>query len=445
MALRPAGKDFVPWEIGVGGLLFLVGFTILSARMDTRMVIGKNTIKLYGPKSKTKIVDSLKLVSLIHAAARRSWVIYSNDIEALQEVFDDIVENIAVADDDFLSWLYQDLKKNHADSAFRKALNGEKKLANHDLLVTTQFFTDRYMVDFLVRECIAYSKIDQIDLDQIVVIDPACGGGNFLLSAFDHLWREFVLKRRLPEERIAKNLVGQILVGYDLDPLMASLCRLNLTLKANTVTGKVIAPAYNVFGGDHYRFGFLDSWNKARKAGPLCWTKFRETLSGNRQKIFVTNPPFAGRRDLHPEIRGFIKQRLPLSRGDLCIAFMGRVLETLKPGDVAGFVTQRSWMYLSSYHDFRAHALSQYALKLCVDLGPRAFKDIGGEKSSVALPIFTKSTTIDRHVCKFYRVLDPSAELKQNILLDTGKLSGRLVTVPVKIHRHARQRVKVLC
>ena len=63
MALRPAGNDFVPWEIGVGGLLFLVGFTILSARMDTRMVIGKNTIKLYGPKSKTKIVDSLKLVS----------------------------------------------------------------------------------------------------------------------------------------------------------------------------------------------------------------------------------------------------------------------------------------------------------------------------------------------------------------------------------------------
>lgn len=423
--------DSVLSKSALGGVLFLAACTILSARAGITIDIGARVVRPCGPRRKCALISRLKVICrpLSIDAEKLLGGLTRKNIGHLHNALADIATNIQLVEDDFLSWLYQDLKQVHADSAFAKALSGNKKLTDNDLLAATQFFTDRYMVEFLVRECLSRAKIERADLRTLAVIDPACGGGNFLLAAFDQLWTEFVIGRGMAAAKTAQWLLSDVLVGYDLDPLMASLCRLNLILKAHSHTGRVLAPTQNIFGGPRLEFGFLDTWSTPRRAEPKAWGVFRKMLYDKRRRVFISNPPFAGRRDLDPRIRSHIREQLPLSRGDLCVAFMEKILSTLQAGDVAGFVTQRSWMYLSSYEDFRATILSRYALEVCVDLGPKAFKDIGGEKSSVALAVFAQNP-LEKHICRFYRVLDPSTRAKQDVLSSPNKLRTRLVTVP---------------
>jgi hypothetical protein len=422
----------IAWDTWIGGCLFLAGYSILVSRFGSEPIIRVG--KIYSNSSRTDVetIEHLKvacsdLYAYAHVLLQACSV---TDIQVLQEALAGLSRQSAGLGDDFLSWLYQDLKQERSDSTFKSVLGGKKKLAQHDLLVTTQFFTDRYMVEFLVRESLSLLNLTHRTPADIAVVDPACGGGNFLLTAFDILWQEFVINRKYGASKIARQLLNNVLVGYDLDPLLAGLCRLNLTLKANNFTGQVLAVGNNVFGGSYYRYGFLDRWDQSNVASPQPWQQFRDLLKSHAtRKAIVTNPPFAGPRDLHSEVRDFIKQEQPQSKGDLCVAFMVQVLKTLKVGDVAGFVTQRSWMYLSTFREFREHMLKKYALEVCVDLGAKAFRNIGGEKSSVALPIFT-CEPIPNHKCKFYRVLDPSSDAKQAVLSDREILQRRLFVVP---------------
>src|SRR3972149_2459987 len=265
-ALAKMEKRPARWDVWIGGLLFLVGYAVLSARFGTRIVVNTGSVRAVGKKHKVYAVESFKEISpdLFSHAKRILSALRGPSIVAIQEVLDEVMEHAASVDDDFLSWVYQALKKDRSDAAFKRVMKGKgrKKLAHHALLVATQFFTDRYMVDFLVRESLARANIGSKSLDQLAIIDPACGAGNFLLSAFDFLWEEFTVKRGQPAKRVAQVLVQKVLVGYDLDPLLAALCRINMTLKAARFVGMVVSPEDNIFGGNHFRHGFLDLWDR---------------------------------------------------------------------------------------------------------------------------------------------------------------------------------------
>ncbi len=71
---------------------------------------------------------------------------------------------------------YQFLKKDSEKTAFKKIKNSVK-MQDEDYLYATQFFTDKYMVKYLVDE--ALSGYSQKVLKDIVIIDCAAGGGNF--------------------------------------------------------------------------------------------------------------------------------------------------------------------------------------------------------------------------------------------------------------------------
>lgn len=80
--------------------------------------------------------------------------------------------------ENIISWSYQFLKKGVEKAAFKKIGKDKAKINNEDLLFTTQFFTDKYMVKYLVDQSLSGFK--NKDIQNLVVIDCACGGGNFL-------------------------------------------------------------------------------------------------------------------------------------------------------------------------------------------------------------------------------------------------------------------------
>ena len=73
----------------------------------------------------------------------------------------------------------------------------------------------------------------------------------------------------------------------------------------------------------------------------------------NKIKLFVTNPPFMGKRDMDTTLKNYLLANYPESKGDLCVSFIQRTIQLMNEKDVLGVVSQNNWMYLSSLKEFR--------------------------------------------------------------------------------------------
>jgi len=296
------------------------------------------------------------------------------------------------------SWLYQYLKKDKEKSAFNKSLKEHKKIMGEDLLSTTQFFTEDYMVNSIVEKTLNHLKYQPIELAKLRVIDPACGSGNFLTHSLDYLFRLYSLNSSLTNQEIVSLLLSKTLVGYELDGDLANIGKINLFIKACNYINPDKIPTILVFSGrKNDQFGFLNY----QKGHPQeidvfdneTGTKlsFSGIVENAAHRIFVTNPPFMGARDMGVELRTYLQTHYPLSKGDLCVSFMERCLSMLKEGDKLGLVNQTSWMYLKTFKEFRKNVLANYQIEWCADLGNDSFVDISGAKTNVALTTISKT------------------------------------------------------
>ncbi len=109
---------------------------------------------------------------------------------------------------DCLGWAYQFFNTGEERRAMREASAAPRN--SRELAVRNQFFTPRYVVDFLVQNSLGRRLLDAdpdsplvdslhllvdppaqqgepIELEQVKVLDPACGSGHFLLAAYDLL------------------------------------------------------------------------------------------------------------------------------------------------------------------------------------------------------------------------------------------------------------------
>lgn len=274
--------------------------------------------------------------------------------------------------DDSLSWVYQFATKKSDGFKYND----------------TQFFTEKYMISTLV---------DSVGLDKhSIVIDPACGGCNFLLYSFERFISQIPKESTIDKVNYA---LGR-LYGYEIDPFLAYVGSFNLKLKAlayissertislsdfEMVHSLVFYPKNNTVSG------FLDTeWEKQYVVN--CDSneilQFVDAFDG--ANVVVTNPPFRTIKGMPAEQKDFLQQFYPMSKCDMCNAFIERVMEVLPAGGKAAMVTQNSWMYLDSFTSLREKLLKEYTLNCIWELGSNAFYDLSGEKANVALVTATK-------------------------------------------------------
>ncbi|MDZ4064471.1 MAG: DNA methyltransferase [Coriobacteriia bacterium] len=189
------------------------------------------------------------------------------------------------AEDETIGWIYQFFNSTDERRAMRDASQAPRN--SRELAVRNQFFTPRYVVQFLAENTLVRvwtSMYDQSGLAEgceyyvrdaeqsaprtmkdprdIRVLDPACGSGHFLLYSFDLLLRIYEeawtdslsatstetgstlrsdyadlddLKRALPALIVERNLYG-----VDIDARAAQIAALALWMRAQR--------AYNDFG-----------------------------------------------------------------------------------------------------------------------------------------------------------------------------------------------------
>jgi hypothetical protein len=90
-----------------------------------------------------------------------------------------------------------------------------------------------------------------------------------------------------------------------------------------------------------------------------------------------------------PKIKDFAKSYFPDAKGDLFALFIERSFGFLKKNSLLSMVTMQSWMFLSSYKNFRKKLLGSYLVKSVAHLGPNAFPEITGPAIQVCCSIFS--------------------------------------------------------
>jgi hypothetical protein len=195
----------------------------------------------------------------------------STVFEKLKVAFEKIDDDV----DDIISWSYQFLKKDLEKFAFKRIGKDNAKIEDSDLLFTTQFFTDKYMVKYLVNESL--SGFDKANIRKVVVIDSASGGGNFLNYSFECLYNLY--KKSNPNwsnQRIVDTILISSIVGYDLDSNLSKIASLSLFVKACGYAVPSKSTPIKIFGGvANDKLGFLNPHVKSNK---ISRTTFKAQL-----------------------------------------------------------------------------------------------------------------------------------------------------------------------
>lgn len=234
-----------------------------------------------------------------------------------------------------------------------------------------QFRTPRNIIDFLV-EVVNPTKNDSI-------IDPACGTGGFLVSAYKHILRSNTtglenfrvnlnnyeidgIPATLGDKLTAteRKKLEQNVEGYDNTPLMVRLARVNLYLHHFT------NPKIHEYDTLNYD------------------TRWKEKFD-----CILANPPF-----MTPKggIEPHDKFRIRANRTE--ILFADYILEHLTPNGKAGFVVPEGLIFTASsdFTELRKWMIYEAGLWAVISLPAHIFQPYSGVKTSIIL--------IDREVAR---------------------------------------------
>jgi hypothetical protein len=306
-----------------------------------------------------------------------------------------------------IAWMFQYLKEPREKEAVARAhLPGGKKIAGADLLAATQFFTEPYMVRYLVGKTLGERASRSNGYSRLRIVDPAAGGGSFLAESL----RLFASTSRAPRRRV-RSMLESVIAGYELDPTLAEIGSLCIWLTGVELAWPdVPSPPHIEFGCDGDETGFLAP------------SKLGDELSTRRgaEMVLLTNPPFLGRRLMSTSLRRWLSVNYPLAKNDLGAAFFLRCAALVAPGDRLGIVHQTNWMHLKTFSEFRASIFSQLSIDECAELGSGAFADLTGEKVRVALTVMSHGQL--RRRSRFLRLVDLPLPEKREELLNPSPL-----------------------
>jgi len=240
-------------------------------------------------------------------------------------------------------------------------------IANNQKAERGQFFTPREVVELAVK--IIDTKSDE------VVLDPACGGGGFLIETIDYLGNSFVPKN---------------IRGIEINPRVAQIAKLGI----------------NMAGGDESKIVTANSLLESDQ---------------NVADVIFANPPFG--------VKGRVTDRKTLNRYELGknvksqapeILFVERCYQLLRKGGRMAIVLPNGVLESKNNKLTRDFINRNFQIKRVVDLPEKTFSPYGTNVKT-SLLILTKSRKAEV-VVKYGRLKEGKVigefEIKQKEILD---------------------------
>lgn len=227
-------------------------------------------------KAKSNIFYELKKIFFDMDERFNSELFAEDEVDRIQ-ITDDILRPIisGLADIDFSK-----LSVHVIGEVYERYL-GETQKRNHGIYYTPEYIVN-YIVENTVGKLLKNCKSIE-ELENIRVIDPACGSGSFLIRVFDEFLKNYKRFQDAPlfEFELRKKILLKNIYGVDLDERAVEITKLNLLVKALEgaahldISGKKILPniKLNIRCGNSIVSGAVTT-----KGIDLFWQIFQKEL-----------------------------------------------------------------------------------------------------------------------------------------------------------------------
>ena len=249
--------------------------------------------------------------------------------------------------------------------------------------------------------------------EEIKVIDPCMGSGHILVYAFDVLMQIYT-SAGWDQREAAQSILKNNLFGLDIDDRAAQLAYFAVMMKARQYDRRLLTRGiqpniYSIRESNGIQAMTIEYFHKddpklkadidrivtemrdAKEYGSILnitpvdfaglYARFDEIrndinmmqmsaldellplvrcaeLLAQKYDVVVTNPPYMGSGNMNGKLASFIKERYPNTKADLFSACMERGLHWAKKYGYTSMITMESWMFLSSFEQFRTNIIN---------------------------------------------------------------------------------------
>lgn len=233
------------------------------------------------------------------------------------------------------------------------------------------------------------------------VLDPGCGSGGFLISAYNDI------KGMLPEPNGSHQRVLNQLYGIDINRFPAHLSAINLAIRdLSEYTDDVNIEVNNFFRvqPDMIRYGR----ETATAEGSQDETGLVDDIGGF--DAIVANPPYIRSSNIaNQELvrdhlsREEIDAEYLSRRCDIYAYFITHATEFLDDDGRLGFIVSDGWLHTQYGQGIQRFVLDNYAIEAIVKFDRQVFEDSLVESNILILQRETDKSVRDSNVAKFIR------------------------------------------
>lgn len=315
------------------------------------------------------------------------------------EIFEDI-KNLARYD------FESDLNVNILGHIFEQSLSDLEQIKN-DLDGIQQekknakrkkdgiFYTPEYITQYIVKETIGkYLEDNPEKLEEIKILDPACGSGAFLNQAHSFLVQQRKIQR---DEKIAKAEENQLdlykhvntaemdrsillnnLYGVDLNKESVEITKLALWLKTANAQCKLNNLDENIKCGNSLIDDETIAGDKAFK-----WeAEFQEVIADGGFDCIIGNPPYVyAREKVSDDDKNYYYKNYVSSEYQVntFVLFIEKSIQLLVNGGYFGLIIPNTLLQLSSMSKLRKYIFDTCSIKKIINLVGYSFDGVGVE------------------------------------------------------------------
>ncbi len=294
------------------------------------------------------------------------------------------------------------------------------------------YYTPTYIVDYIVKNTVGeYIKTHkENDIENVKILDPACGSGSFLLKAYDTLENYWKEKRKLNETKLEEfgsyskkvEIVTNNIFGVDLDEKAVEIAQLNLLLKIVEKRKRLPTLQKNIKNGNSLIDDTKIAGDKAFK-----WDdEFAEIMKNGGFDVIIGNPPYGA--ELNISERNYITKYYTFSKNNknTALVFIEKSLGLLNENGTFGMIVPKSLAYSQLWGSARK-LIKDYLIKV-IDVS-KAFEGVLLEQVIIILNKSKKQKTYiieDFQTKNKLEVNKKYIELTDSIILDSDSIDFKI-------------------
>jgi hypothetical protein len=244
-------------------------------------------------------------------------------------------------------------------------------------------YTPPFLVRLMLGEALNWERLDRLEQQNEIVLDPACGSGVFLVEAYKRLvlhWRSRNDWKR-PDISVLKKLLTRV-HGIDLEAGAVELAAFSLCLAlCDALQPEEIRSSVRLFPKLREKSVYHSCFFEARERG---------TVKG-KIGVVVGNPPFSSALRTPAAERAYARyeeKHGALPDKQIAYLFLHESMEMISEGGVLSLLQQYNFLYNQQSRDFRRNFIERWDVREILDfISVRGLFQKGGADTKVVVVV----------------------------------------------------------